>query len=69
VSSHSLKAPGFNPCAYEVISWFQNLLFTNGLTCTTSFRQRRDQAQKATRAELQQQYRNELFKQFAELGD
>jgi hypothetical protein len=25
--TRSLKPPGFNPCAYQVISWFQNLLF------------------------------------------
>jgi hypothetical protein len=25
--THSLKAPGFNPCAYEVISWFQAFAF------------------------------------------
>jgi hypothetical protein len=22
VVTHSLKAPGFNPCTYEIISWF-----------------------------------------------
>ena len=25
--THSLKAPGFNPCAYRVRNWFQSLLF------------------------------------------
>jgi hypothetical protein len=28
VVTHSLKAPGFNPCTYKVISWFQAFAFT-----------------------------------------
>jgi hypothetical protein len=31
---HSLKAPGFNPCAYQVISWFHHLLSNS--TCTAT---------------------------------
>jgi hypothetical protein len=31
--THSLKAPGFNPCAYQVKNWFQVFAFTNS-TCT-----------------------------------
>jgi hypothetical protein len=29
--THSLKAPGFNPWAYEVISWFQSFAFKSNL--------------------------------------
>jgi hypothetical protein len=29
------KAPGFNPCALHVISWFQ-ILLSNGSTCTAA---------------------------------
>jgi hypothetical protein len=27
-----MKAPGFNPCAYNMISWFQAFAFSNGST-------------------------------------
>jgi hypothetical protein len=32
--THGLKASGFNPCAYQVISWFQILL--SNATCTAT---------------------------------
>ena len=27
IVTHSLKAPGFNPCAYKVKNWFQAFAF------------------------------------------
>jgi hypothetical protein len=33
--THGLKAPGFNPCTHQVISWFQSLL-SNSSTCTAT---------------------------------
>jgi hypothetical protein len=35
-ATHSSKAPGFNPVAYEVKTWFQNLLSNS--TCTATWR-------------------------------
>jgi hypothetical protein len=34
-STHSLKAPGFNPWTYQMISWFQILLSNSICTTTT----------------------------------
>jgi hypothetical protein len=36
--THSLKAPGFNPCAYEVIKWSQSLLANSTCAATPSTR-------------------------------
>ena len=36
VVTHSLKAPGFNHRAYEVIFWFLKVCFFKLLTCTAT---------------------------------